>query len=89
MNTQTQLDWDLNPSHRLTAILTLDPQNTNYANIDTVQSATRHQQIIIAAAFSLPFLIAGFSQMVVSSNPFSPLSCSTFAFSPKICYPAQ
>jgi len=34
VNTQTQLDWDLNPSHRLTAILTLDPQNTSYANID-------------------------------------------------------
>ncbi len=35
VNTQTQLDWDINPSHRLTAILTLDPENTNYANIDT------------------------------------------------------
>jgi hypothetical protein len=35
INTQTQLDWDINPSHRLTAILTLDPQNTSYANIDT------------------------------------------------------
>jgi Carboxypeptidase regulatory-like domain/TonB dependent receptor/TonB-dependent Receptor Plug Domain len=35
VNTQTQLDWDINPSHRLTAILTLDPQNTNYANINT------------------------------------------------------
>lgn len=35
INTQTQLDWDINPSQRLTAILTLDPENTNYANIDT------------------------------------------------------
>jgi hypothetical protein len=35
INTQTQLDWDINPSHRLTAIFTLDPENTNYANIDT------------------------------------------------------
>lgn len=34
VNTQTQLDWDVNPSHRLTAILTLDPQNTDYANIN-------------------------------------------------------
>jgi hypothetical protein len=34
VNTQTQLDWDLNASHRLTAILTLDPQNTDYANIN-------------------------------------------------------
>ncbi len=35
INTQTQFDWDVNPSHRLTAILTFDPQNNDYANIDT------------------------------------------------------
>jgi hypothetical protein len=35
VNTQTQLDWDINPAHRLAAILTLDPENTTYANIDT------------------------------------------------------
>jgi hypothetical protein len=35
VNTQTQIDWFINSSHRLTAILTLDPQNTTYANIDT------------------------------------------------------
>ena len=35
VNTQTQIDWDINPSNRFTAILTFDPQNTNYANIDT------------------------------------------------------
>ena len=34
-NTQTQLDWDFNPSHRLTAIFTLDPQNSTYSNINT------------------------------------------------------
>jgi Carboxypeptidase regulatory-like domain/TonB-dependent Receptor Plug Domain/TonB dependent receptor len=34
-NTQTQLDWDINRTQRLTTILTLDPQNTRYANIDT------------------------------------------------------
>jgi outer membrane receptor for ferrienterochelin and colicin len=35
INTQTQFDWDLNPRQRLTAILTLDPQTTDYANINT------------------------------------------------------
>lgn len=35
VNTQTQLDWDINPRHRLTGIVTLDPQNTTYANINT------------------------------------------------------
>jgi hypothetical protein len=34
-NTQTQLDWDINRTQRLTTILTLDPQNTKYANINT------------------------------------------------------
>jgi outer membrane receptor protein involved in Fe transport len=35
INTQTQIDWDINASNRLTGILTLDPENTTYANIDT------------------------------------------------------
>jgi hypothetical protein len=35
INTQTQLDWDINSSHRLTGIFTFDPQNTQHANIDT------------------------------------------------------
>ena len=35
VNTQTQLDWDINRSHRLTLILTVDPEDTTYANIDT------------------------------------------------------
>ena len=35
INTQTQIDWDINPSNRLTAMVTFDPDNTNYANIDT------------------------------------------------------
>ena len=35
INTQTQLDWDIVSSHRLTAIFTFDPQDTWHANIDT------------------------------------------------------
>ena len=35
INSQTQIDWDVNSSHRLTGIFTLDPQNSSYANIDT------------------------------------------------------
>ena len=35
VNTQTQLDWDINSNQRLTTIFTLDPQNTKYANINT------------------------------------------------------
>jgi Carboxypeptidase regulatory-like domain/TonB dependent receptor-like, beta-barrel len=35
LNSHTQLDWDISPNHRLTFMLTVDPQNTNFANIDT------------------------------------------------------
>jgi hypothetical protein len=35
VNTQTQIDWDVSPRHRVTATVTFAPENTNYANIDT------------------------------------------------------
>ncbi len=35
LNSYTQLDWTPSASHRLTAVLTVDPQNTDYANINT------------------------------------------------------
>lgn len=31
----TQLDWNPKPNHQFTAVLTVDPQNTKFANIDT------------------------------------------------------
>jgi Carboxypeptidase regulatory-like domain/TonB dependent receptor len=34
-NSHTQIDWDITANHHLTSMLTVDPQNTNYANIDT------------------------------------------------------
>lgn len=40
INTYTQLDWDPSPSHRLTAVFALDPQNTYYANINTFNPQT-------------------------------------------------
>lgn len=35
ISSYTQLDWDATPSHRLTSVLALDPQNTDYATINT------------------------------------------------------
>jgi hypothetical protein len=35
INTYTQFDWTPSASHRLTAVLAFDPQNTDYANINT------------------------------------------------------
>jgi len=37
-NTHTQIDWDITANHHLTLMLTVDPQNTEYANIDTFNS---------------------------------------------------
>jgi hypothetical protein len=37
-NTHTQIDWDITANHHLTIMLTVDPQNTEYANIDTFNS---------------------------------------------------
>jgi hypothetical protein len=31
----TQLDWNPKPNHQFTALFTIDPQNTKFANIDT------------------------------------------------------
>ena len=53
VNTQTQLDWDINSSHRLTGIFTLDPQDTWHANIDTFNpepvTADDHQRGFFAS----------------------------------------
>jgi hypothetical protein len=35
INSYTQMDWNLSASQRLSAALALDPQNTDYANINT------------------------------------------------------
>ena len=34
-NTHTQIDWNVTANHHMTTMLTVDPQNTDYANIDT------------------------------------------------------
>ena len=34
-NTHSQIDWNITANHHLTTMLTIDPQNTDYANIDT------------------------------------------------------
>lgn len=50
----TQLDWNPTANHQFTAVLTLDPQNTKYANIDTFNpqpvSADYHQRGFFASA---------------------------------------
>jgi len=71
VNTQTQIDWDINSSHRLTAILTFDPDNTTHANIDTFNpepvTADYHQRGFFTS-FSDRWILAsgGFVQSLFS-----------------------
>jgi len=53
-NTYTQIDWNLTANHQFTAALTTDPQNTDFANIDTFNpqpvTADYHQRGFFASA---------------------------------------
>ena len=71
VNTQTQLDWDINPAHRFTVIFTLDPQNTTYANIDTfnpepVTNDFRHRGFFASALDRWILSNGGFVQSLFS-----------------------
>jgi hypothetical protein len=71
VNTQTQIDWDINPSNRLTAILTLSPENTDYANIDTfdpepVTNDTRQRGFFTSFADRWILSSGGFVQSLFS-----------------------
>ncbi len=53
-NTHTQIDWNITANHHFTAMLTVDPQNTDYANIDTFNpqpvTADAHQRGFFSSA---------------------------------------
>ena len=53
-NTYTQIDWNATANHLFTVALTTDPQNTNFANIDTFNpqpvTADYHQRGFFASA---------------------------------------
>ena len=54
ITTYTQLDWIPAPSQQLTAVLTTDPRNTDFANIDTFNpqpvTADYHQRTFFTSA---------------------------------------
>ena len=52
-NSHTQIDWDITATHHLTSMLTVDPQNNNYANISKPLIPSRSPQIRASAASSL------------------------------------
>jgi len=71
INTYTQLDWTPSASHRLTAVVALDPQNTGYANINTfnpqpVTANNRQRGYFVSAMDRWILADGGFIQSVFS-----------------------
>jgi len=73
VTTYTQLDWRPVPNHQLTAILTTDPRNTNFANIDTfnpqpVTADQRQRTFFISATERWILANGGFVQSLFSAK---------------------
>lgn len=71
--TYTQVDWLPAPNHQVTAVLTTDPRNTNYANIDTFNpqpvTANYHQRTFFTSATDRWILTnGGFIQSLFSAK---------------------
>jgi len=69
----TQLDWNPKPNHQFTAVLTVDPQDTKFANIDTFDpqpvTANYHQRGFFASATHRWILAnGGFIQSLFSAK---------------------
>ncbi len=73
INTYTQLDWDPSASHRLTAVLALDPQNMEYANINTfnpqpVTANDRERDYFLSATHRWILANGGFVRTLFSAK---------------------
>jgi hypothetical protein len=73
INTYTQLDWDPSASHRLTAVLALDPQNMDYANINTfnpqpVTANDRERDYFLSATHRWILANGGFVRTLFSAK---------------------
>src|SRR5215469_4215020 len=73
VTTYTQMDWIPVPNHHFTAVLTLDPRNTNFANIDTFNpqpvTADYHQRTFFTSATDRWILAnGGFVQSLFSAK---------------------
>jgi hypothetical protein len=65
VNTHTQLDWDITSRHRMTVMLTADPQNTDYVNIDTF-----NPQLVTADYLQRGFFSSASDRWIFSSGGF-------------------
>jgi len=73
VTTYTQMDWIPVPNHHFTAVLTLDPRNTNFANMDTFNpqpvTADYHQRTFFTSATDRWILAnGGFVQSLFSAK---------------------
>ncbi len=73
INTYTQLDWDPVANHRFTVVLALDPQNIDYANINTfnpepVTADYRQRGFFVSATHRWILANGGFVQSLFSAK---------------------
>ncbi len=73
INSYTQLDWTPSASHRLTAVVALDPQNTDYATINTfnpqpVTANDRERGYFVSATDRWIFADGGFVQSLFAAK---------------------
>ena len=73
INTYTQLDWNPSAGHRFTAVVALDPQNTDYANINTfnpqpVTANDRQRDYFVSLTHRWILDNGGFLQTLFSSK---------------------
>jgi len=73
LNTYTQFDWGPSASHRFSAVLALDPQNTDYANINTfnpqpVTADDRERDYFLSATHRWILANGGYLQTLFSAK---------------------
>lgn len=94
INTYTQLDWTPSPSHRLTAVLAFDPQNTDYANINTfnpqpVTANDREHDYFLSLTHRWILANGGFLQTLFAAKQLKSRVYPASAPSEMILYPEQ
>jgi hypothetical protein len=94
INTYTQLDWTPSPSHRLTAVLTFDPQNTDYATINTfnpqpVTANDRERDYFISLTHRWILANGGFLQTLFAAKQLNSRIYPASAPSEMTLYPEQ
>ena len=83
VNSHTQIDWNVTQRQRFTATLTLDPQQTDFANIDTF-----NPQPVTASYRQRGFFAAGMHRWVLSGGGFIQSGFSAKRLDPRV-YPAD